>query len=110
LFAYKALTKSINFFHMLLPNRLKEIEKKANSLISEMGIKKPPVAITKIVKKLGIKVLEFDLGSDASGVLVIENNKGTIAYNPKDLPVRQRFTIAHELGHYLIHNANSEVS
>jgi Zn-dependent peptidase ImmA (M78 family) len=94
---------------MLLPNRLKEIEKRAISVINDFAIKKPPVPIIKIAKKLGLKVLEYNLGNDASGVLVIENNKGTIAYNPKDSSVRQRFTIAHELGHYLLHHNNSEV-
>lgn len=43
------------------------------------------------------------MGDNISGALVIQNNHGTIGFNPHESKVRQRFTIAHELGHYLLH-------
>jgi Zn-dependent peptidase ImmA (M78 family) len=42
-----------------------------------------------------------------SGLLVVEGKRGAIAYNATHASVRQRFTIAHEIGHYLLHLKNS---
>lgn len=47
--------------------------------------------------------MSYDLGEDVSGILVIENSKGTIGYSSENSRVRQRFTIAHELGHFTLH-------
>ena len=38
-----------------------------------------------------------------SGVLIIEQGEATIGYNKNEHRVRNRFTIAHELGHYMLH-------
>ena len=59
-----------------------------------------------IAKNLDLTVTAYDLGDGVSGALVIENNKGSIGYNPSHPKVRQRFTIAHELGHYSLHNTS----
>jgi Zn-dependent peptidase ImmA (M78 family) len=62
-----------------------------------------PVPIESIVRSLGIKLIPYDLGEDISGVLVIEGAAATIGYNKNEHRVRNRFTIAHELGHYQLH-------
>jgi Zn-dependent peptidase ImmA (M78 family) len=36
-------------------------------------------------------------------MLVVEDGRGAIGYNTTHAPVRQRFTIAHEVAHYLLH-------
>ena len=36
-------------------------------------------------------------------MLVVEGDRGAIGYNSTHALVRQRFTIAHELAHYLLH-------
>src|SRR5687767_2281115 len=89
--------------------RVDQIESIALKIITDLKIKRPPVPILKIVKKLGIDLIDYNLGGEISGLLVIDNNKGTIGYNPNDPPVRQRFTIAHELGHYLLHKSSAEL-
>jgi hypothetical protein len=66
-----------------------------------------PVPVEKIARKYALVVRE-DLPSDVSGMLVpVPSPDGkpqwAIVVNSKDAPVRQRFTIAHELGHLLIH-------
>lgn len=48
-------------------------------------------------------------GKGASAILVISGEKGTIGYNSKDPLVRQRFTLAHEIGHYRLHKNESEL-
>ncbi len=91
----------------LHPNDIKRIEKSAETIINDAGITSPGVPVDQIARKQGLKVLAYDLGAEISGVLVIAAGTGTIGFNPKDPKVRQRFTIAHELGHYLLH-AKSE--
>jgi Zn-dependent peptidase ImmA (M78 family) len=83
---------------------LRKIEQKANDILLTCGIKEPPVPVKEIVLKLGLNAISYDFGADISGILVLENGKGTIGFNPKDSKTRQRFTMAHELGHYLFHN------
>ena len=96
---------------MYLDNRyLNKAKQKAENILEQFKIDKPSVPVKDIVKKLNINLISYDLGEDVSGILVIENNIATIGYNPSNSKVRQRFTIAHELGHFLLHGqAKNEV-
>jgi Zn-dependent peptidase ImmA (M78 family) len=96
---------------MYLDNRyLNRIEQKAINLVHKYRVNAPPVPIKDIVKQEGLSLIGYDLGDNVSGILVVENDKGTIGYNPENSRVRQRFTIAHELGHFLLHkHAKNEV-
>jgi Zn-dependent peptidase ImmA (M78 family) len=62
----------------------------------------PPVRIEKIVRGLGLEVRAGDL-NDVSGLLVRTGDTAIIGVNSTQARVRQRFTIAHELGHFLLH-------
>lgn len=67
-----------------------------------------PVDVKAIAEKMGAKVkadgnLAFDQ-PDLSGCVSYEDGRYVIRYNPIDIPVRQRFTIAHELGHIALHD------
>ena len=84
-------------------NEYKNAQKKAYELIEHFNVTTLPVPVIEIAQNLSIEVIPFDLGNKASGILVIENGKGKIGYNPADNKARQRFTIAHELGHYQLH-------
>jgi Zn-dependent peptidase ImmA (M78 family) len=89
---------------MYIPHRhLLKIEQKADELLQACGINSPPVPVNEIVSHLGLQVDGDNLGEGISGILVIENGKGTIGYNRKDNVKRQRFTIAHEAGHFVFH-------
>lgn len=66
----------------------------------------PPIDVIKIAGLLGFKVLPFDFPETMSGVIKIEGTKKIIAVNKNNHEVRQRFTIAHELGHYLSGHSN----
>jgi Zn-dependent peptidase ImmA (M78 family) len=60
-----------------------------------------PVDPISIAKSHGITVLaKNDLG-DISGSICNNNGHITIEYNKNENKLRQRFTVAHELGHYL---------
>lgn len=78
-------------------------EQQAQELLTSLQIDIIPTPLDPIAKRLGIILMAFDLGSNVSGVLRIEKNSSTIGYNPNESKVRQRFTIAHEIGHFILH-------
>lgn len=81
----------------------KDYEEKASKILKDLNITAPPVSIEQVVTSMGIQIKPFDFGDDVSGALLIDKEKSVIGYNPFEPPVRQRFTIAHELGHYILH-------
>ena len=66
----------------------------------------PPVNIEGIVRSLGIELdKKASLDPEISGQIErLGNNKYKISTNGSDSYFRQRFTIAHELGHLLYHS------
>lgn len=87
---------------------MKTAEQKGLELLDNLNITSVPIPIKKIVRTLGIKLQAYNLGNEVSGALVIENGKARIGYNPSESKVRQRFTIAHELGHYILHGKDKK--
>ncbi|MEM9814867.1 MAG: ImmA/IrrE family metallo-endopeptidase [Cyanobacteria bacterium P01_D01_bin.6] len=69
----------------------------------------PPVDVKAIVKAEGLDVTEEDLEDEVSGLLVSKNGHHVIIINANHYLNRQRFTIAHELGHYLMHRNISNI-
>ena len=60
-----------------------------------------PVEPMDLARGLGIKVREVFLPSDESGNIVMNAfGEAIISLNRSDHPNRQRFTCAHEIGHY----------
>ena len=84
------------------------IEEKTKKLLKKLSHYKFPVQIKSIIKELGIKLEKVDLGEDISGALVTEKGKSRIGYNSYESEVRQRFTLAHELGHFILHSDNKD--
>lgn len=78
-------------------------EAEAKALLESAGITSVPVDVVEIALSLGLFVAPVELGSDVSGMLVMHEVGGAIGYNPNHAPARQRFTIAHEIGHYILH-------
>lgn len=79
----------------------RKIQQMAYSLISEYTA--PPIPIKDVIKGLGIKLLPYDMDDGVSGILMIEKDNSTIGYSKSEGAERQRFTMAHELGHYMLH-------
>ena len=80
----------------------------ARQILRSMG-EELPVDIYAIARAYNIDVKEVALEDSVSGVLVIKNGRAIIGVNETHLPSRQRFTIAHEVGHYLLHRDFSDV-
>jgi Zn-dependent peptidase ImmA (M78 family) len=89
---------------------INSIEAKAQEVLRKSNAFIAPIPIKSIIKDLDIILSPYDLGKDVSGVLVIDGNKCKIGYNSTESHVRQRFTLAHELGHFILHrNKEQEV-
>ncbi len=62
-----------------------------------------PVKLGAIAKRLGVKVLLSTLPRGTSGQIGQENGDFVIRINRHEAKHRQRFTLAHELAHFLLH-------
>ena len=84
-----------------------QIQKRAEELFAQHG-SEIPVQVVAIAKSLNLRIFtirmpEF-IGSLPSGVLAeTEDYSWSIFLKNTDSLTRQRFTIAHELGHFLLH-------
>lgn len=68
-----------------------------------------PVDPIYLARQLGMEVYLSDLDSDVSAVLVASPGQQTSSYlNQSDARVRQRFSCAHEIGHYLRRRASGQ--
>ncbi len=77
----------------------------ARKLLKDVGIKEIPVSLWKVIEYLKVRhdfeVLRLSLGN-VDGILVTIDGQPTIGFNGDVSWVRKRFTIAHEIGHYLL--------
>lgn len=62
-----------------------------------------PVKLGAIAHELGVKVLLSTLPRGISGQICQENGEFVIRINRHEAKHRQRFTLAHELAHFLLH-------
>lgn len=62
-----------------------------------------PVAVGAIAKEFGIRVLKSTMPGSISGEIRETDGVVTIKVNRHDVKERQRFTIAHEIAHFLLH-------
>lgn len=80
-----------------------ELEAKAEQILRKTGCYRVPVPIGVVAHRLGLATEAVALKEDTSGMLVVEGDMGAIGYNASHPHVRQRFTIAHEIAHYVLH-------
>ncbi|TLY30823.1 MAG: ImmA/IrrE family metallo-endopeptidase [Nitrospirae bacterium] len=81
------------------------VEKLARKLIEDQKVRKPPIPIESIARNLDIKLQfePFEGKDDISGMLFRNDDHTIIGVNSAHASTRQRFTIAHEIGHLLLH-------
>lgn len=85
----------------------------AESILSQYWDGTIPVNLYSIATQLGVAVMSDPSLAyhDASGHYIPEDNSkskpATVTYNPHEHPVRQRFTIAHEIGHHALSHGES---
>jgi Zn-dependent peptidase ImmA (M78 family) len=75
----------------------------AEKLVERLGLHKAPIEVERVAAALDLRIVATDdLGSDISGLLVSRVGAASIAVRRTDPLVRRRFTIAHEIGHFVM--------
>lgn len=74
--------------------------KAAEKALRLTNIPQPPVYPEKIAEVFNIPVFEWAFPDEISGLFVTDEKSACIAINQNHPRVRQRFTLAHELGHF----------
>jgi Zn-dependent peptidase ImmA (M78 family) len=82
----------------------------ARALVEKLGLKAPPVPVEKLAKALGVRVEYNPFDDELSGMAFLRDGKPVIGVNANHHPNRQRFTIAHELGHVLLHRSRLDAA
>ena len=91
------------------PIPTEELERKAGDLLQEAGMAQAPVPVDQVAQYLGIQVDEADLGEECSGMLVRDEESAVIGVNVKHHEHRKRFTIAHEIAHFVLHGGEAYI-
>jgi Zn-dependent peptidase ImmA (M78 family) len=64
---------------------------------------KPPVNLKNLMSALDIKFEEKDFEGQLSGAAIFNGNEMIVTVNSNEPESRKRFTVAHEIGHLLLH-------
>ena len=83
-------------------SRKQQVE--VEGLLNRSGVTKAPVPVQQIAQDLNIEVRFSPTREDVSGALVVKGGAAFIAVNDAHHENRQRFTIAHEIGHFYLHD------
>ena|SRR2546429_7171662 len=78
---------------------------RAQNLLARLAIKSAPTPVEKVAKALGAQVRIAPFDDELSGMVYIKDGVPIIGVNSLHHPNRQRFTLAHELGHLELHRA-----
>jgi len=92
-----------------MPISRKQLIDEVEKLLKSSGVLKAPVAVERIARNLKIDVRFSPTREDVSGALVVKDGAAFIAVNDAHHENRQRFTIAHEIGHFCLHKPGEGV-
>lgn len=86
-------------YTVLVPQRIKTL---ATAYYGEVrGCFDPPVDVYGIAKWLGLEIEEYEFRGRVSGCLVYVENQWVVGVDRRQPLGRRRFTIGHEIAHYL---------
>ena len=85
------------------------LERRAEQLLAKVGVNTPPVPVKQVAQHLDIEIELADLGEDCSAVLVRHGPRAVIGINKTHPINRKRFSIAHEIGHFLFHQGDTYI-
>jgi len=76
----------------------------ARNLLQEGKIGRPPVPVERLAAQCGATIRYEPFDGELSGMMYCQSGRSAIiGVNSEDTAVRQRFTIAHEIGHLFLH-------
>lgn len=74
----------------------------AHELLTLHDTQEPPIDVDRIAGRCGVRIIKRRLDDALSGLLLILDEGAVIGVNNAQHEYRQRFTIGHELGHYVL--------
>ena len=83
-----------------MPARIHFCEMKAAEILRDAGITVPPVDVKTLAESLFLQIVHSDTGEHGGRALL---EHGEIHVNTSESMTGQRFSIGHEIGHYLLH-------
>jgi Zn-dependent peptidase ImmA (M78 family) len=88
-----------------MPPRFTLARRRAAELLTEGQIKKAPIPVERLAELVNATVRYEPLAGDQLSGMVHRRKDGraVIGVNSLDPPTRRRFTIAHEIGHLILH-------
>lgn len=84
--------------------RRRQIRQAAHAVLVRHAVKDPPVPVRRLIEAEGLTVAEMRWGRDCAVDGLLVRNKRAIALNVDKPERRQTFSLAHELGHYLLNH------
>ena len=78
-------------------------ERKAIVVLKEFGVTAAPVPVEQIARHRGAHITYEPFEGEISGMLYRERGRTVIGVNSRHATTRQRFTVAHEIGHLEMH-------
>lgn len=86
----------------------KNIRVRVKNILEELNITRAPIDPEMIAEHLGIEIHYEPFEGEISGCLLRDKDGGAIiGINSTHHEHRQRFTIAHEIGHYILHKGEA---
>ena len=73
------------------------------------GLMRLPLNVRAVAEYLGLEVVEEPMDDDLSGYLEIRGGAWVVGVNAFHHPNRKRFTIAHEIAHFILHSHGQTV-
>lgn len=87
-----------------------QIEKMVSDVYIDANIIDIPVKLSSVIQHYGFKLYRAELPNEESGLIIVSdeivekyNSNKVIIVNSKHSVRRRRFTVAHELAHYIFH-------
>ncbi len=85
-------------------SRATKINERAAKLLRANDLFTAPVDVRAVAEAANARVVYEELDDDVSGFLLRDKGSITIAINKQHPANRQRFTLAHEIGHLVLHD------
>ena len=85
------------------------IERRAWDLLLKAKVKRPKVDVIALARLLGAQIKEVQAVDEISGAIIREGDRINIGVNADHSENRQRFTVAHEIGHLVLHDAEAQI-
>jgi Zn-dependent peptidase ImmA (M78 family) len=82
----------------------RKVELAVSTILNNFAVTEPPVDPVRIAREMGVRVVFVGFDANASGISgFYDCEENTIFVNKDEFPLRQTFTVAHELGHKVLH-------